>query len=108
MGAVHEEKDEGAEANWGEDLDIAEVEGQNGEVVVVDDTKVRREDDDEGGWDLEDLELLADVTTTNVAGTNHTVSFVTPSLGMLVSQIWIHEYSLVGENAVAGNFDIAM
>ena len=37
-GAVHEEEDEGAEANWGEDLDIAEVEGQNGEVVVVDDT----------------------------------------------------------------------
>ena len=29
-GAVHEEEDEGDEANWGEDLDIAEVEGQNG------------------------------------------------------------------------------
>ena len=46
LGAVHKEEDEGVEANWGEYLDIAEVEGQNGEVVVVDDTKVRGEDDD--------------------------------------------------------------
>ena len=62
MGAVHEEEDEGVEANWGEDLDIAEVEGQNGKVMVVDDTEVRGEDDDEGGWDLEDLELPINVT----------------------------------------------
>ena len=87
MGVVHEEEDEGAEANWGEDLDIVEVEGQNGEVVVVDDTKVRGEDDDEGGWDLQDLELPAYVTLANVVGTTHTVSFVTPSPGMPVSQI---------------------
>ena len=87
MGAVHEEKDEGVEANWGEYIDIFEVEGKNGEVVVVDDTKVRGEDDDEGGWDLEDLELLEDVTTTNVAGTTHIVSFATPSPNMPVSQI---------------------
>ena len=89
MGAIHEEEDEGAEANWGEDLDIAEVEGQNGEVVVVDDTKARGEDDDEGGWDLQYLELPPYVTMTNVAGTTHTVSFVTPSPGMPASQIWI-------------------
>ena len=75
---------------------------------MVDDTNVRGEDDDEGGWDLEDLELPADVTTENVAGTTHTVSFVTPSPGMAVSQIWIQKYSLVGEHAVVGNFDATM
>ena len=74
---------------------------------MVDDTKVRGEDDDEGGWDL-DLELLANVTTENVAGTTHIVSFVTPSPGMLVSQIWIHKYSLAGEHAIVGNFDTSM
>ena len=47
-GSIHEEEDEAAEGNCGEDLDITEVEGQNGEVVVVDDTEVRGEDDDEG------------------------------------------------------------
>ena len=62
-GTIHEEEDEGAESNWGEYLDIAEVEGKNGEVVVVDDTEVRGEDDDEGGWDLEYLELPENVTT---------------------------------------------
>jgi len=107
-GAVHEEEDEGAAGNWGEDLDIAEVEGQNGEVVVVDDTEVRGDDDDEGGWDLEDLELPADVTAANVAGATHTTSFVTPSPGMPVSQIWIQKSSLAGEHAAAGNFDTAM
>ena len=108
MGAVHEEEDEGVEANRGKYLDIAEVEGKNGEVVVVDDTKVRGEDDDEGGWDLEDLELPAYVTAENVAGTTHTVSFVTPSPGMVVSQIWIQKYSLAGEHATTGNFDTSM
>ena len=107
-GAVHEEEDEGVESNWSEDLDIAEVEGKNGEVVVVDDTELRGEDDDEGGWDLEDLQLPADVTMENVAGTTHTVSFVTPSPGMPVSQIWIQKYSLVGEHAAVGNFDTTM
>lgn len=107
-GAVHEEEDEGAAANWGEDLDIAEVEGQNGEVVVVDDTEVRGDDDEEGGWDLEDLELPADVATANAAGTTHSTSFVTPTPGMPVSQIWIQKSSLAGEHAASGNFDTAM
>ena len=54
------------------------------------------------------MEFPADVTTENVAGTTHTVSFVTPSPGMLVSQIWIHKSSLAGEHAAAGNFDTNM
>ena len=48
------------------------------------------------------------MSTENVAGTTHIVSFVTPSPGMPVSQIWIQKYSLAGEHATAGNFDTSM
>ena len=48
------------------------------------------------------------MSTENVAGTTHIVSFVTPSPGMPVSQIWIHKSSLAGEHAIAGKFDTAM
>ena len=54
------------------------------------------------------MELPVDVTTENVAGTTHIVSFVTPSPGIPVSQIWIQKYSLIGEHATAGNFDTSM
>uniref|UniRef100_A0A0C9RN30 Coatomer subunit alpha n=1 Tax=Wollemia nobilis TaxID=56998 RepID=A0A0C9RN30_9CONI len=107
-GMDQEEEDEGAGANWGEDLDIAAAEPQNGEVVVVDDREVKGEDEEEGGWDLEDLELPPDVASANVAGATNAVAFVAPSQGMPVSQIWTQKSSLAGEHAAAGNFDTAM
>ena len=48
------------------------------------------------------------MSTENVAGTTHIVSFVTPSPGMPVSQIYIQKYSLAGEHATTGNFDTSM
>ncbi|GLJ44328.1 hypothetical protein SUGI_0928100 [Cryptomeria japonica] len=107
-GIYQEEEDEGVAANWGEELDITEAEGQNGEVLVVDDGEVKGEDNEEGGWDLEDLELPPDISSVNVVSASNAVSFVAPSQGMPVSQIWTQKSSLAGEHAAAGNFDTAM
>lgn len=107
---AQEEDEEAADADWGEDLDIVDVEGmQNGDIGVVDeDGEVHEENDDEGGWDLEDLELPPDVDTPQAAASARSLVFVAPTPGMPVSQIWTQKSSLAGEHAAAGNFETAM
>ncbi|CAN6480928.1 unnamed protein product [Victoria cruziana] len=105
-GGPEEEEDEADGANWGEDLDIVDVDGQNN-VEVVEDGEVEEADEEEGGWDLEDLELPPELENSNIANSRTSV-FVAPSPGMPVSQIWIQKSSLAGEHAAAGNFDTAM
>eukprot|EP00252_Welwitschia_mirabilis_P021041 TRINITY_DN5284_c0_g1_i1.p1 TRINITY_DN5284_c0_g1~~TRINITY_DN5284_c0_g1_i1.p1 ORF type:complete len:1221 (-),score=281.99 TRINITY_DN5284_c0_g1_i1:440-4102(-) len=103
-----EEEEDGTDANWGEDLDIDESQKHNGDNMVVDEEReVGEEEEGEGGWDLEDLELPSDVTTANSLSASQSV-FVTPSPGMPVSQIWTQKSSLAGEHVAAGNFDTAM
>eukprot|EP01018_Ginkgo_biloba_P037150 Gb_15817 [translate_table: standard] len=106
-GTVHEEEDEGAAADWGEDIDITEAEGENGDATVVDNHEVRDGEGDEGGWDMEDLDLPPDVAASNV-GATQTALFVAPTPGMPVCQIWMQKSSLAGEHAAAGNFDTAL
>ncbi|WOL07591.1 coatomer subunit alpha-1-like [Canna indica] len=109
--AGNEEEEEATGAEWGdEELDIVDVEGvmQNGEVIADLEDEVANEDNDEGGWDLEDLELPPDVDTPKASGNARSSLFVAPTPGMPVSQIWIHKSSLAGEHAAAGNFDTAM
>ncbi|KAI7743899.1 hypothetical protein M8C21_029901 [Ambrosia artemisiifolia] len=64
------------------------------------------EDNEEGGWDLEDLELPPDVETPKA--TSRSAPYVAPTAGMPVSQIWTQKSSLAAEHAAAGNFDTAM
>ncbi|RWR81791.1 coatomer subunit alpha-1 [Cinnamomum micranthum f. kanehirae] len=110
MGRVgHEEDDEeAAAADWGEDLDIVDVDSMpNGDVeVVVENGEIDEEEG--GGWDLEDLELPPEVATPRTAVNATRSVFVAPTPGMPVSQIWIQRSSLAGEHAAAGNFDTAM
>ncbi|XP_058098700.1 coatomer subunit alpha-1-like isoform X2 [Magnolia sinica] len=107
--AGQEEDEEAAAADWGEDLDIVDVDAmQNGDVVVVEDGDVNEgNDDEEGGWDLEDLELPPEVDTPRAAANARSV-FVAPTPGIPVSQIWTQKSSLAAEHAAAGNFDTAM
>lgn len=105
--AAYEDEYEEAAADWGEDIDIENVEGENGEATVLDDQEARCGEDDEGGWDMEDLELPPDVAAANV-GTNQSTLFVAPTSGMPVSQIWMQRSSLAGEHAAAGNFEAAL
>lgn len=111
MGRTHEEEeDEDAiGAEWGDDdLDIGDVGGvvQNGDMDAIVDGEEGEDNDDEGGWDLEDLELPPDVDTPKAA-VNARSQFVTPTPGVPVSQIWTQKSSLAGEHAAAGNFDTA-
>lgn len=108
---AEEEYEEAADADWGEDLDIVDVENmQNGEVSIgLEDEDVREENDEgEGGWDLEDLDLPPETDTPKAAINGRSSVFVAPTPGMPVSQIWIQKSSLAAEHAAAGNFDTAM
>jgi len=60
---------------------------------VVDDTEARGDDDDERGWDLEDLELPADVTSANVAGTTHSVPCYTITRYAIKSNLDVEIFS---------------
>ncbi|XP_068638932.1 coatomer subunit alpha-1-like [Aristolochia californica] len=105
-----EEDEEGAVPDWGDDLDLVGVDGlQNGDAsMVVDDGEIDEEGDEEGGWDLEDLELPPEVDTPKTALVSRSTVFIAPTQGMPVSQIWVQKSSLASEHAAAGNFDTAM
>lgn len=65
------------------------------------------DDDEEGGWEMEDLELPPDVEGD--ARTGGEVSyFVAPSVGVPIAQTWGHKSALAGQQAAAGCFDSAM
>ncbi|KAL0432388.1 UNVERIFIED_CONTAM: Coatomer subunit alpha-1 [Sesamum latifolium] len=105
-----EDYEEAADADWGEALDIGEVDNlQNGDIsLVLEDEVVHEENDEEGGWDLEDLDLPPDAETPKTAAIGRSAVFVAPTPGMPVSQIWVQKSSLAAEHAAAGNFDTAM
>ena len=105
-----EEDEEAADADWGEELDMADVDGlQNGDVgAILEDGEVPEENDEEGGWDLEDLELPPEPDTPRASVNARSSVFVAPTPGMPVSQIWTQRSSLAAEHAAAGNFDTAM
>eukprot|EP00850_Spirogloea_muscicola_P013255 SM000089S23811 [mRNA] locus=s89:157950:162915:- [translate_table: standard] len=111
-GGVAAEGEEEAAGAWGEELEIADANGEeNGDMVVVE-----REDaeegeegpDEEGGWDMEDLELPPDAAGAASAVVSDTSFFVTPTAGVPKPQRWIQRSSLAGEHAAAGAFDSAM
>ncbi|XP_022884750.1 coatomer subunit alpha-1-like isoform X2 [Olea europaea var. sylvestris] len=104
---AHEGYEEAADADWGEALDIGEVENlQNGDISMVLEDENVQEDNEEAGWELEDLDLPPE--TPKTATTARSSVFVTPTPGMPVSQIWVQKSSLAAEHAAAGNFDTAM
>ncbi|GAB2291771.1 hypothetical protein Dimus_026025 [Dionaea muscipula] len=107
---VADEEEEGGEGDWGEDLDMADVENiDNGDIAaVLEDGEVGEENEEEGGWDLEDLELPPEEITPRASVNSRFTDFVAPTPGMSVSQIWIQRSSLAAEHAAAGNFGAAM
>ncbi|KAM2362345.1 hypothetical protein ACFXTH_004508 [Malus domestica] len=57
---VEEDYEEAADADWGEELDLVDVDNiPNGDISAVLDDEEAHEENEEGGWDLEDLELKA-------------------------------------------------
>ncbi|XP_047312007.1 coatomer subunit alpha-1-like [Impatiens glandulifera] len=101
-----DEEDEAADADWGEELDIADVDGlPNGDTSAV--LEEGGDDVEDEGWDLEDLGL-PESDTPKASSIATTSVFIAPSPGMPVSQIWTQRSSLAAEHAAAGNFDTAM
>ncbi|WOG82334.1 hypothetical protein DCAR_0101497 [Daucus carota subsp. sativus] len=102
------EDDEDMDANWGEALDVVDAEAlENGELAaVIQDEEAAEENEEDGGWDLEDLDLPPEADTPK-ASVNSRV-FVAPTPGIAVSQIWTQRSSFAAEHAAAGNFDTAM
>ncbi|KAA8546020.1 hypothetical protein F0562_020529 [Nyssa sinensis] len=105
-----DEDEEAVDADWGEELDMVDVDGiQNGDIgAVLEDGEVPEENEEEGGWDLEDLELPPEADTPRASVNARSSVFVAPTPGMPVSQIWTQRSSLAAEHAAAGNFDTAM
>jgi coatomer protein complex subunit alpha (xenin) len=103
-----EEDEEAADGDWGEELDMVDV--QNGDVAeILEYGEEGVEENEEGGWELEDLELPPEDSTTPKASASARSSvFVAPNPGVPVSQIWIQKSSMAAEHAAAGNFDTAM
>ena len=85
---TYEEEDQGHGADQGEEIAIENVESENGQVTMADDKEVTGGEDEDKGWDMEELEL------PQVFGITHNTLFVTPTQGMSVSQIWIQKSSL--------------
>ncbi|XP_030549540.1 coatomer subunit alpha-2-like [Rhodamnia argentea] len=104
------EDEEGVEGDWGEELDMVDANGlPNGDVTaIMDDDEAGEENKEEGGWDLEDLELPPEAETPRASVSSRQTVFVAPTPGMSVSQIWIQKSSLAAEHAAAGNFETAM
>ncbi|XP_073059477.1 coatomer subunit alpha-1-like [Primulina eburnea] len=105
----HEDYEEAADAYWGEGLDIGEVDNmQNGDIKALLEDEDDQEENEEGGWGLEDLDLPPDADTPRTAPHTRSSVFVTPTPGMPVSQIWVQRSSLAAEHVAAGDFDTAM
>lgn len=108
-GAAEDEEDvdEGA---WGEELDMHDVENIEDRDIaeVLADGEVAEENEEDGGWDLEGLDLPPEEETPKASAGARSSIFVAPTPGMPVSQIWIQRSSLAAEHAAAGNFDTAM
>ncbi|KAF2322843.1 hypothetical protein GH714_031320 [Hevea brasiliensis] len=86
----------------------ADEDEDTGEVAILEDGEVAEENEEEGGWELEDLELPPEQDTPRASVSARSSVFVAPTPGMPVSQIWIQRSSLAAEHAAAGNFDTAM
>mmetsp|Transcript_31726 Transcript_31726/g.82114 ORF Transcript_31726/g.82114 Transcript_31726/m.82114 type:complete len:1227 (-) Transcript_31726:281-3961(-) len=113
IGAEGADEMEAAGAGWGEedDLDL----GGDGE-AAEDDDGLGMEDadgfpkgsDDEGGWEMEDLDLPTDVgADESFTGTGKS-QFVAPTPGVPPQQRWQQKCNLAGEQVAAGAFDTAM
>lgn len=106
---AQDEEEEPADGDWGEALDIVDVDMANGDLsAVLDEEEGAHDDGEEGGWDLEDLDLPPEVETPKVASNGRSSVFIAPTPGMPVSQIWTQKSSLAAEHVAAGNFDTAM
>lgn len=104
-------EDEAAGEAWGDDLVIPQ-DGEDGEVYAEPTGGAEQdgegEEDEEGGWEMEDLEIPADLAGADAGAAANQAFFVAPPPGAPLSQRWTQRSSLAGEHAAAGAFTTAM
>jgi coatomer protein complex subunit alpha (xenin) len=64
------------------------------------------DDDAEEGWEMEDLELPADLPAPSALPED--AAFVAPSQGVPAAQKWLQQCKLAAEHVAAGSFETAM
>lgn len=65
------------------------------------------DDEEDGGWEMEDLELPPEALATTASMAEDSV-FVAPSAGIAASQRWRERCQLAADQAAAGAFDTCM
>uniref|UniRef100_A0A0D3BJH5 Uncharacterized protein n=1 Tax=Brassica oleracea var. oleracea TaxID=109376 RepID=A0A0D3BJH5_BRAOL len=112
-GAVDDEEED-IGGDWGEGLDMVDVDGmEDTDIKAILEEAERggeeEDNDEEGGWlGIDDLELPPELDTPKASANARSSVFVAPTQGMPVSHIWSQKSSLAAEQAAAGSFDAAM
>ncbi|CAL8462821.1 g2355 [Coccomyxa elongata] len=110
-GDVELEDDDLDAGAWGDpDLDLEpHADGEaNGEVDYErPEGEPEEGEDDEGGWEMEDLELPPEVMQP-VAVAADSAAFAAPTPGVPPSQRWLQKGNLAADHVAAGAFDSAM
>uniref|UniRef100_M4D2H4 Coatomer subunit alpha n=1 Tax=Brassica campestris TaxID=3711 RepID=M4D2H4_BRACM len=112
-GGAVDEDEEDVGGDWGEGLDMVDVDGmEDTDIKAILEEAERgeeEENDEEGGWlGIDDLELPPELDTPKASANARSSVFVAPTQGMPVSHIWSQKSSLAAEQAAAGSFDAAM
>ncbi|XP_044509861.1 coatomer subunit alpha-2-like [Mangifera indica] len=106
---VQEEDEEPAGADWGEDLEFLDVENMsNADINLALEDEEKIEENEAGGWELEDLDLPPMTDTSEASSHANSSVFIAPTPGMPLTQIWTQKTSLAAEHTAAGNFHVAM
>ncbi|KAH9509800.1 hypothetical protein Btru_045233 [Bulinus truncatus] len=101
---LHDDDDSPLGGGWGDDV----------ETLVIDEEGFGDGLDEEvppgeGGWDVEDLELPADLeSNAAVTGAGEDGYFVPPTKGTSQSQVWCNNSQLPVDHVLAGSFETAM
>ncbi|KAK6970166.1 coatomer subunit alpha [Biomphalaria glabrata] len=103
--AILHDDDDGAGGGWGDDVEALVIDEEGGFAEGLDEEGTA----EEGGWDVEDLELPADIDMSTAAtGAGEEGYFVPPSKGISQSQVWCNNSQLPVDHVLAGFFETAM
>eukprot|EP00891_Asterochloris_glomerata_P008996 jgi/Astpho2/8996/fgenesh1_pm.00133_%23_27_t len=113
MAVLDEEDLDAVGGGWGEEDDVAGA-GGNDDADAEAGPRGEggglggSEGDEEGGWEMEDLELPAEVTQEVHAAPGEDTAFIPPTPGVPPSQRWMQKCHLAAEHVAAGDFASAM
>ena len=103
--AVLHDDDVGAGGGWGDNVEALVLDEEVGFGEGLDEEGATTE---EGGWDVEDLELPVDVDVGAAAtGAGEEGYFVPPSKGTSQAQVWCNNSQLPVDHILAGSFETA-